>query len=263
VISEREDGELVTRAGDFTTNEGAYALPPYAGEVPGFPQDLRTVDLRDGSLDSRWNGVDLNDPSNVRHSPVWVRYQTRVLEAIISREGFGRDRITDLFFVNYKEIDDAGHNWNMLAPQTRDVLNEADRMLGRLERSLNRFVGRKRWVIALTADHGQAPLPRKIGAWPIRMREMTADLTRHFGADLIAEERPTGLWLDLAALRRHRVTQEDVSAWVYDYRLRDNAGGTEPVPRPYRRQMHERVFSAGFPGRRLGKIWSCAQRAGT
>jgi hypothetical protein len=265
VIAEREDGQFVTRSGDFFTNEGSYYLPPYTSSVPGFGEDLRAVDLEDGRLDSRWGGtIDLRDPSHVRHSPVWVRYQTRVIEEVMRKEGFGRDRIPDLFFVNYKEIDDVGHNWNMLGRQTRDTLRASDDMLARLIHWLDQTVGRNRWVIALTADHGQTPLPTEVGAWPIRMNALTYDVARHFGVragDLFAEERPAGLWLRRSTMAANGITAEEISSYLLDYRIRDNASGASGIPRQYRKRMGERVFSAVFPGRSLGSIWRCARRA--
>ena len=58
------------------------------------------------------------------------------LESLIEQEGFGDDGVTDLLFVNYKEIDDAGHNWNMLNPEMRSTLEYADDVLGSLRRFL-------------------------------------------------------------------------------------------------------------------------------
>jgi predicted AlkP superfamily pyrophosphatase or phosphodiesterase len=195
---------------------------------------------------------------------VWVRYQTRVIEEVMRKEGFGRDRIPDLFFVNYKEIDDVGHNWNMLGRQTRDTLRASDDMLARLIRWLDETVGRNRWVIALTADHGQTPLPTEVGAWPIRMNALTYDVARHFGVragDLFAEERPTGLWLRRSTMAANGITSKEIASYLLDYRIRDNASAASDVPRQYRKRMGERVFSAVFPGRSLGSIWRCARRA--
>jgi arylsulfatase A-like enzyme len=264
VIVQRQAGRSVTRAGDFETNEDSYVLPPYVPETPGFETDVRTVDSGDGRVDSRWMGSgDLTDPSDVRHSPVWVHYQTRITQEILRRESFGKDAVTDLFFTNYKEIDDVGHNWNMLEPEMGSVLRSSDAMLDRLIDFLDANVGRGRWVIALTADHGQAPLPSSSGAWPIRMRVMTRDLGRRFGIaarKIIAEERPTGLWLDRSALEAEGITQKDIARWLMDYRLEDNVKRDEDVPSRYRTRLEERLFAAVFPARELRRIWGCARR---
>jgi hypothetical protein len=266
VIAELQAGRVVTRSGDFNTNRRSYRLPDYVQQLPGFETDVATVDSRDGRLDSKWLGsVDLTDPSNVRHSPVWVRYQTRLVEEIVRREGYGEDGITDLFFTNYKEIDDVGHNWNMLEPEMEDVLRYSDAMLERTVRFLNEEVGERRWVIALTADHGQAPMPSSNEAWPIRMNGLRADIARHFrvkAADLMADERPTGLWLRRATLSSEDITQKGISRFLMNYRLEDNAETGDGVPRAYANRRQERLFAAAFPGRRLEDIYACARDGG-
>jgi hypothetical protein len=266
VIAQRQAGRTVTRAGDFDTNEDLYVMPPYVPETPGFEGDVHAVDSSDGRVDSTWMGSgDLTDPSDVRHSPVWVRYQTRITEEILQRESFGQDAVTDLFFTNYKEIDDVGHNWNMLEPEMGSVLRSSDAMLDRLIDFLDSNVGRDRWVIALTADHGQAPLPSTSGAWPIRMKVMIRDLGRHFGVParrFIAEERPTGLWLDRGVLEAEGMTQRDIARFLMDYTLEDNTRPGADLPSRYRSRLREPLFSAVFPARQLGRIWECARARG-
>src|SRR3712207_8270518 len=53
----------------------------------------------------------LTDPTAVRHSPVWTLYQTRLLKEMLAREDFGENRVPDLFFTNYKQVDDVGHDY--------------------------------------------------------------------------------------------------------------------------------------------------------
>ena len=44
--------------------------------------------------------------------------------SIFEEEGFGQDDITDLFYVNYKTPDRAGHSWRLDAPEQHDAIDE-------------------------------------------------------------------------------------------------------------------------------------------
>jgi hypothetical protein len=254
VIADGGPGELIT-------NDDYYYLPPYLQTVPGYDEDLDEVDRSDGRADEQWMGHDLSQLDIQRHSPVWELYQTRLLESLIEQEGYGDDRVTDLLFVNYKEIDDAGHNWNMLNPEMRSTLQYADRVLGRLEKFLDDTVGKGEWMLTMTADHGQAPDPRAVGAWPIRMQVLTKDLAEHFDApeeDVILDERPVGIWMNRSGSVEHAVSEGDVANWLIDYRLEDNVPLTETLPAQYEERAREPVLAAAFPGRKMGRIWRCA-----
>ena len=247
--------------GDLITNPSYYSLPSYLQGVPGYEDDINTVDRVDGKADQSWMGHDLGQLDIQRHSPVWELYQTRLLKALISGDGYGRDNVTDLLFVNYKEIDDAGHNWNMLNPEMKSTLRFADDVLGSIEHFLNRSVGKGRWVIALTADHGQAPDPRAVGAWPIRMQVLTRDLAAHFDIpedELLQDERPVGLWLNPDTLAREGLTPGEISNWLVDYRLEDNVPVTEKLSGEYAKRAREPIFSAAFPGAALPRLFNCA-----
>jgi arylsulfatase A-like enzyme len=267
--AQMEGGDLDTAViadggpGDLITNPSYYSLPSYLQTVPGYEDDIDTVDRVDGKADEKWMGHDLGLLDIQRHSPVWELYQTRLLKALMTGEGYGDDNVTDLLFVNYKEIDDAGHNWNMLNPEMRSTLRFADDVLGSIEHFLNRTVGKRSWVIALTADHGQAPDPRAVGAWPIRMQVLTKDLAARWRVaedDLLQDERPVGLWLDAATLDATGISKGDVANWLIDYRLEDNVPVTEKLSGDYARRAREPVFSAAFPGDALDRLVSCAKR---
>ncbi|HVF54437.1 MAG TPA: alkaline phosphatase family protein [Actinomycetota bacterium] len=257
VISEKTQGDLIT-------NPEWYSLPDYLNELPGFEEDVRAVDLDDGKLDNTWMGHEiLDDPNALRHTPVWALFQTRILKAIFANEGYGADDITDLFFTNYKQIDDVGHDWNMLNPEMRDILEYSDIELKKLTRFLNSEVGREQWVMVFTADHGQAPDPIASYAWPIRIQLLQNDVAEHFGVDsddLYQDERPVGFWLNQATLDATGITAEDISNYLIDYRLRDNLKPGEKPPAQYRDRLDEPVFAAAMPSDQMGKVWNCAKK---
>ena len=58
---------------------------------------------------------------------------------------------------------------------------EVDRQLGALVEHLDATVGQGRYVVVVTADHGQEVLPESAGGWRIDAAELTRDLEAEFG----------------------------------------------------------------------------------
>ena len=244
------------------TNRDWYSLPPYLARTPDLSAEIGRVDAADGNLDLSWRGHRvLNDRSTLRLSPVWTLYQPRLLKEILSRGRYGSDAVPDLFFTNFKEIDVLGHVWNMLNPEIRDTLRYSDRGLAEITAFLNEHVGKGRWVLAFTADHGQTPDPRATDAWPIAIEALEVDLASHFGmpvSTLFEARRPTGFWLNRTAMARNGVTDGAISDFVVAYRLKDNVESGGTIPPGYRERARERLFAAAFPTDQIGEIWDCA-----
>jgi Type I phosphodiesterase / nucleotide pyrophosphatase len=246
----------------LVANQQFYRVPSYLKDLPGLEEDLRAVDVDDGRLDSTWMGHEsLDDPRLRRDTPAWILYQTRLLEALLETEGFGADDVPDLMFTNYKHLDGIGHSYNMLSPEERDVIHYTDSAFLRILPSyLNSTVGKKRWVLAITADHGQVPLAESSHAWPISMAELTADVADYFGVevgDLFVETSPVGFWFDLTTMEREGITEGEVADFLVDYRMGENASGE--IPGQYEARLREPIFSAAFPTASLPQIWACAK----
>lgn len=266
-IAAREPGNRVTGPGRFITNPDLFKLPYYLDNVPGWEEDLRSVDVEDGKLDGKWmRHADLTNPTTVRHSPVWTLYQTRLIKELLAREDFGENRIPDLFFTNYKQVDDVGHDYNMVQPQMREILEYSDAALEDFVKWLDRKVGEDEWVMVFTADHGQQPSAQALDAWPIGITPLQKDVARRFGTSyeqLFEGERPVGVWVDQDVVREEGFTLAEVSQYVLNYRIGDNMESTEGVPDQYLRRRSEKLFEAAFPSKKMGKVWQCATaRAG-
>ena len=247
----------------FVAEENYYKLPSYLDEMGGFAELKHLVDGRDGKIDGSWLGRDLDDRHDVRHSPVWVQFQTKLIQEVIEREGFGADPMPDLLFVNYKQIDDAGHDWNMLSHEMKDVVEQTDQDLGELIRFLDRHVGHEQWGLVMTADHGQAPDAIAARAWPIGISKLVDSLTQHFGVeeeDIIDETRPTGLWLDRPGLAKEGLEVEEIADFILDYRIEDDLGEGETIPPQYDARRREPVFSATFPSSAISRISTCIKQ---
>lgn len=256
VIAEKTAGHLVT-------NPEWYSLPPYLQHVGGYNKDVQAVDGADGKIDGAWMGHDvLDDPGEARHTPAWVLYQTSLIKKVLGTEGFGADDVPDMFFVNYKQVDDVGHDWNMLNPEMKNVLGYVDNALKELVAYMNDQVGEGNWVLAFTADHGSAPDPQAVGAWPIHQQVVTDAIAKHFGVtfdDLFQDTRPVGFWLNPHTMEANGITEEAISDFLIDYRLKDDVPSGQKIPAQYQSRLNEPVFAAAFPSDEMPKIWHCAK----
>jgi hypothetical protein len=250
-------------AGDIYTNEAHYSLPAYLADVPGVDEDVRTTDGEDGRLDEAWFGNPvLSSPDRWVDTPVQIRYQTRQLTTLFEREGFGRDEVADLFYVNYKQLDRAGHIYNMVNEEVRSALRATDDQLGELMAFMDERVGEGRWVVAVTADHGQTPEAESVGGWPINIEKVQEDAAQHFGMavdDLFQAARVTGFWLNRGGMQEAGVEVDDVASWLIDYRIGDNVTPELEVPAQYEDRMDERLFDAAFPTSAMGDVLACVR----
>ncbi|MDQ3619163.1 MAG: alkaline phosphatase family protein [Actinomycetota bacterium] len=250
----------------FVTNPSLFEVPPYVEDIPGLDEHIRTVDQADGELDDKWMGHEvLDQPSERRDTPAWTLFQTKIIKTVLSREGFGADEVPDLFFTNYKQIDEIGHNFNLLQPEMRAIVRYSDEALKDLTDFLNREVGHEEWVLALTADHGVAPDPQAAGAWPIRMQYLQSDVAEHFGVgvqEMFVETSPVGFWFDQQTMEAEGITSEEVADFLVDYRLDANAPAEEDLPSQYRDRLEEPIFEAAFPSAAMGEIWNCVEENG-
>jgi arylsulfatase A-like enzyme len=227
--AERDGGDaddavwLDRETNEWITNEDHYTLPDAIVQTTGLQHDLETTDAADGKLDGAWRDNEILDaPDRIEEVPGFMDFQTRAMENLIEAEGYGSDHISDLLFTNYKQIDRNGHYYNMAAPEVEDSLVEADAMLAELEAFLDEQVGHGRWVMVVTADHGQQPDEAAIDSYGIAPKEIAADIDEEFGT-IVQSVWPTQIFLDDAAMQAEGVTTPEVARWLYNYTIDDNA----------------------------------------
>jgi len=249
---------------EFRTKEDFYSMPDYVLGNPGLQEAIDEVDLRDGEADQRW----LDNPllpidGKIRYTPAWSIYQTKILKDLITNEGFGADDVPDLFYVNYKATDLAGHEWNMVEPEEKENLEEQDRQLAELVRFLDNEIGRRNYVLAFTADHGQTPYPSETGGWNIIMREVAADIEREFDnatpeRPLILGNRGYQIMFDRKELRRNEIDPAEISAFLRTYTIGDNAPSEGDLG-AFEDRVDERVFLTALTPDELKDALDCAR----
>jgi Type I phosphodiesterase / nucleotide pyrophosphatase len=259
---DKDYGVILNDADGLTTNPNYYTLPPYLKDVPGWEDDVREIDASDGEVDDRWMGNDvLAEEHLARETPAMTLYQTRIIRALVEREGFGSDDIGDLLFVNYKQIDYVGHRYNMVEPEMESVLKYTDQELGELVTFFNDAVGEDNWVLTMTADHGSTPAAISTRAWPIGMESLINSVAEHFETSpdqLFDDQRVTGLWTNQDGLESLGITTEELSDFMLGQRIEDNAVAVDELPEGYGERLDEPIFSAVFPTDQIDRILDCA-----
>ena len=256
-----KDIAVLTRTNPFQTNMSYYRLPRYMQNVPGFKADVETIDRSDGKNNGKWLGHPLpEDHGEGFANPAWSLYQSRLLRKLLTEEGFGRDRTTDLFYTNFKQIDEVSHAYFLQSPEMKATIPYSDMALGRLVRWMDDNVGEKRWVLALTSDHGVGPRFDEVGAWAISMDQLLVDIAVRFGVrvtELFDSQRPQGFWLDRATMQREGITMDEIAGFLLDYTMGDNRSDGQNVPPGYETRMSERLFSAAFPSHKVTSMSVC------
>ena len=239
------------------TNEDFYSLPEYLGGGPDLGTLLRyemLLDERDGVKDKAWFGhtgaeiKELSDGEALTRpgAPSFVRYTGDAVVEVLRREPVGADDITDFYWVEMKMPDYAGHAWNMIGPEQADVLAEVDAQIGRLWKAVEKKVGRGNYLFAVSADHGQQPLPDLHGGWRINTDELERDLEASFG-NILEKVTPVDVYFDMDAVEREDVNLDDVARWISTYTIGENLSdeGTDENFVPEAR-LDDRLFAGAF-----------------
>lgn len=248
----------LTQGEGWATSQRYFSMPEYVNtEVPGPQADIEAVDRADGAADGEWQGHEIRP---IDATPALAPWQNRTMQAVLDREGFGEDDITDLFFLNYKSPDYAGHEWNMIAPEQGDVIESVDAAVADMIGWLNANVGSDQYVFILTADHGQTPIDQ--GGWPINRAEILNDINERFDkldndVNIVQSTSAVSLFMNRAELADNEVRPEEIASYLSRYTIGGNTPEDGDVPEEFRNRVSERIFSAVFPGRRLPDIAEC------
>jgi type I phosphodiesterase/nucleotide pyrophosphatase len=248
----------LTQGEGWATNEEYFSMPGYINtEVAGPQPDIKAVDRADGAADGLWRGHEIRP---IDATPALAPWQNRAMQAVLDREGFGDDAITDLFFLNYKSPDYAGHQWNMIAPEQGDVIESVDAAIADMIEWLNENVGNSQYVFIVTADHGQTPINQ--GGWAISRSEVLNDINERFDkldndVNIVQSTSAVSLFLNREELANNAVRPEEVASYLSRYTIGDNTPEDAEIADEFRDRADERIFSAVFPGRRLPDIADC------
>jgi hypothetical protein len=210
-----------------------YRVPPYVNDVGNLQADVNAIDRSDGAFDQAWMGTPMDLLNGGFDTPARTPYQTALVKAIIQREGFGQDSTPDFLAINYKAIDTIGHLYSLNSPQMKQTLSVQDDALKQLVNFLNQQVGKGKWVMMLTADHGTQRDPSVTGAYLPGVDEITAALNAKFGTandPVVDELRPTEVWLNHDVLAQGGYTVADVAMYMNSLTKADVPAPSTTIP---------------------------------
>lgn len=99
-----------------------------------------------------------------QRSPYADEYLGRLAAHAVDSLDLGRGPAVDFLAVSFSTMDLVGHQYGPASHEVQDVLFRLDRTIGRLLDHLDARLGRDGYVLALSSDHGVAPVPEQSGA---------------------------------------------------------------------------------------------------
>lgn len=133
-----------------------------------FPHELTSKSgVADKEFRGKWEDTPLADAA-----------LTGLARQAMDRLELGRDASRrDVLAVSYSVLDHIGHAYGPRSHEVQDVLARLDVTIGDLIDHLDRTVGRQRYVLAFTGDHGVSPIPEQMSTFGIDAgRVVTAQL---------------------------------------------------------------------------------------
>jgi arylsulfatase A-like enzyme len=231
-----------------------YRFPDYINDLPPIMNYYHVADRADGQMDGTWRGNDIAELRSGFNTPARIPYQQRALEEVILREEFGHHDGPDLLFVNYKLIDEVGHKFTASSPEEGDSVRFQDANLPVLISYLDRKVGKGKWALLITADHGHSANPSVSGAFRIKVDEVESDLEDRFdpspGTDpLVQKVRPGWTFVDREKLKRLQLSPQHLGRFLQP--LTKGQSSLGPVPTAHR---DDPVLTASFAAAVLPQV---------
>jgi hypothetical protein len=161
----------------YDNNSGAFISSTYyMTDVPAWVRTFNDRHLADSHLGVEW--TPLSAPSVVLKTMPKEKGQPYydavfaspwgndlVLEFasdVLTHERMGQRGVTDLMSVSFSSNDSIGHTFGPDSRQVRDISIRTDRSIGELLQRVDKLVGLRHTLVALTADHGVAPVPEEL-----------------------------------------------------------------------------------------------------
>jgi predicted AlkP superfamily pyrophosphatase or phosphodiesterase len=154
-------------------------------------------------------------------SPFANDHLVNMAKAAIEAEKLGADDVTDLLTISFSANDLLGHAMGPYSQEVHDMTLRTDRTLAELFGYLDKKIGLDQVVIALTADHGVAPIPEQVQqlgyGGRIEAKQITDAVTnalnQRFGEEKWVLQSVNGnVYLDETAIERRKLDAAEVEA---------------------------------------------------
>ena len=155
-------------------DDGAGENTP-AGWTRTFPHELKSPSGQpDRAFISQWD-----------RSPWIDAYVGEMASALAVKLRLGQEPGTDVLALGFSALDEVGHDFGPRSHEVQDVMARLDVVIGSLLDTLDTSVGAGKYVVAVTADHGVAPIPEQAAALGLNAgRTRSADIRQAAQASL-------------------------------------------------------------------------------
>ena len=109
-------------------------------------------------------------------SPHADEYLAGMAVDVARRMRLGTTASTDVIAIGFSTLDKVGHDYGPNSHEVQDVLIRLDRTLGEFFTNLDQMVGAGNYVVALSADHGVAPIPERARQYGLDAGRLDADV---------------------------------------------------------------------------------------
>ena len=161
----------------FDNKSGAFVTSTYyMPDVPAWVQAFNDRHLADAHLGVEWKP--LSPPAVILKampkekgqpyydavfaSPWGNELLLEFAQDALTHERLGQRGVADLLSVSFSSNDSIGHTFGPHSPQVHDITVRTDRTIGQLLQRVDKLVGLQHTLVALTADHGVAPVPEEL-----------------------------------------------------------------------------------------------------
>jgi len=161
----------------FDTKTGAFVTSTYyMNDVPEWVRVFNDRHSADSLAGQAWLALSAGTPvlkqlpketdsklyEAVYGSPFGNQMLTDFSMTAVAEEHLGQRGVIDLLSVSFSSNDAVGHTYGPDSPQVRDIAIRTDRAIGQLLDRVDKIVGLQHTIVALTADHGVAPVPESL-----------------------------------------------------------------------------------------------------
>ena len=210
----------------FDVKTGKLATNPLYYEIPSYVKDMtpEAEVARIAGPERVWMSHTIKTPRDWEATPAMPIFDANQVIKVIEREAWGQDDIPDLMYVTLKTTDMVGHLFGQESEEAGAVLAEQDRQFERIVKALEKKVGRDNFVVALSADHGGAPLPELSGGKRLLEKTLMKDLNTRFdkngdGFPLVQYISGSQIWVDQNQLKASGATLEALKQFVQAYQV--------------------------------------------
>ncbi len=146
------------------------------------------------------DGGELSVADWAANTPLPDRATLALTERAVAELELGRDEHLDYLAVSFSQTDLVGHGFGPLSREQLDNLLHLDQVLGELFEMLDARVGRGRWVMGFSADHGVLTMPEYLaeqGEYATRLPEADLAVMREIysGAGSRSDDEERARWV--------------------------------------------------------------------